>query len=106
MGDHMATKTGKAKARIINGQLVPDPATIRAIMRDLRARAGKERSVAKAWRRNPRAVLGALGLGKLIQNELLAEEGMSVRWSPTEKALASGCNGCSGCCCSGCSYSG
>lgn len=99
-------KTTAFSGRVVAGQLVPDISAIKQVMKGLRTDAAKDPALRRAWERNPRSVLGSLGLPRIIQNQILEEEGRSVRWSTYEKELASGCYGCSGCCCSGCSYSG
>lgn len=100
----MPSKT--TTVRLAHGMILPDASTIRALMKELRTRADKDRSLGRRWRSNPRAVLAELGLARPIQNQILSEEGLRVVRRSGELQLESGCYSCSGCCCTGCSYSG
>ena len=74
-------------------------------MAQLKDRAKTDKAVRAQWESDPRRVLADMGFNRVIQNKLLEEEGRRVRWTAAEQGFAGDCMGCTGCCCSGCSYS-
>lgn len=96
----------RVKAQLVDGILVPDVQTVRNMMKVLKDNARQDPELAKRWKTNPRRVLGEMGLPRSIQNQLLREEGRRVLRTQFDISMESGCWGCSGCCCTGCSFTG
>ena len=90
------------KARFANGSISPDVKAVRLVIKGLRARLRSDKTFLKKYKKNPRVVLGELGLNRIIQTQILKEDGRVIRAAPGEVAMMIGCAGCSGCCCSGC----
>jgi hypothetical protein len=88
--------------RLISGTVTPDIKTIRAVMKSLRTRIRRDKTLAARYKSNPKVVLGELGLNKIIQLQILQEDGRRVRAGAEEQRLMLGCAGCTGCCCTGC----
>lgn len=95
----MATKY---RMEIRDGLLTPDMEGLREAMAVLRKQLKQDEKLRAAWKRSPRAVLADRGLNRILQNQVLQEEGKIVRWNRGDRAMAAGCYGCTGCCCTGC----
>lgn len=94
--------TTKYRMEIRDGLLTPDMEGLREAMAVLRKQLKRDEKLRNTWKRNPRTVLADRGLNRILQNQVLQEEGRVVRWTRDDRAMASGCYGCTGCCCTGC----
>ena len=91
-------------ARVIEGAVTPDIDIIREVIKGLRKRLQNDKAFAKRCKTKPRQVLGELGLNRIIQNQMLEEDGRKVRYSAAEQKIMQSCHSCSGCCCTGCCF--
>ena len=89
-------------AKIINGIIIPDSETIKQLFSYVKEKAKTDDSYRQTWENNPREILERAGLSRAVQNELLIEMGDES----VDVHEFDGCMSCSGCCISGCGYSG
>lgn len=92
----------KYTLEVHGGRLTPDIRALRDAMSVLKREIKSDPILRRSWASNPRTVLADRGLNRVLQNQILQEEGKAVRWSGGDKAAAAGCYGCTGCCCTGC----
>ena len=89
-------------AKIINGIIVPSSDTLKQLFDYIKEKASSDEDYRQTWENNPRSILEKAGLSRPIQNELLIEIGDET----VDVHEFDGCMSCSGCCVSGCGYSG
>lgn len=83
--------------KIKNGYLIPDVQTVRDLLGDFSKQLKTDTKLKVAYTKNPRKVLGNLGLSGPVVSDILREEGRRVSGPSAMICGMTGC-ACTGCC--------
>lgn len=92
----------EVKVQLIDGIIIPDLDTVRQMVSALKIRMEENPVLKSDFDRDPRGVLGSVGLSQDIQGEILKDDG-NLNEIPEGCAVTCGMTGCA---CSGCCFTG